>query len=63
MLFITYWLMGILGECKGDFMELSRREFKIPLVRPLLTFGRDRKSVPVRHEDKAINSKPVKVIR
>jgi len=44
-------------------MELSRREFKIPLVRPLLTFGRDRKSVPVRHEDKAINSKPVKVIR
>ena len=36
-------------------MEPSRREFKIPLARPLLPFGRDRKEVPVRHKDKAIN--------
>jgi len=36
-------------------MEPSRREFKIPLARTLPTFGQDRKSVPVRHEDKAMN--------
>jgi hypothetical protein len=34
-------------------MEPTRREFKIPLVRPLLPFGRDRKEVPFRHEDKS----------
>ena len=40
-------------------MEPSRRESKIPLARPLLTFVRERKLVPVRHEDKAAFISPL----
>ncbi len=41
------------GGIQGGFCGTLPPGFKIPLGRPLLTFVRTRKSVPVRHEDKA----------
>ena len=40
------------GVQGGFSQELFLRELKIPPVRTLRTFGRNRKYVPVRHEDR-----------
>jgi len=41
------------GGIQGGFYGTLPPGFKIPLGRPLLTFVRERKSVPARHEGKA----------
>jgi|GEM_PF-2398297 len=52
---VTYCIraVGDTGGIQGEFCGTLPMGFKIPLGRSLLTFERNRKSVPVRHEDKA----------